>query len=379
MGRKRRKTLRKIWVVCMVLILAAAASGCASRDKQTSENTAQQTETYSTEADEGVMRTAEDADGTFADGEGTADAAEETILDTEAADTSKETTQKLIVTYRMQAETKTFDSFLEKLETSVESSGGYVEAMNLYTTTGKADAPRAVSYTLRVPIDKAKGFNESLEAMVNVLSRSENTEDVTLSYVDTKSRIDALKAEQESLMKLMEQADTMEGIIAIQTQLTQIRYELQSYESQLRVLDNQVSYSTIHLNVSEVERESATTDSFMDRLGERFSESLESLRTEAVNFAIGFIGGVPVWLPIAVLVLIAILIIRKIVKTYSKKHRPKPPEGPGLSGSDRNHKTDKVQMNLSGSAKGQAQPADTPKRKEEKSPEQSKKNPDTKE
>ena len=83
----------------------------------------------------------------------------------------------------------------------------------------------------------------------NVTYSSESTEDVTLAYTDMQSHVAALRTEQETLLSMLGQAQSMEDILAIQTQLTQVRYEIESYESQLRVYDNQVDYSTVYLDI----------------------------------------------------------------------------------------------------------------------------------
>ena len=58
--------------------------------------------------------------------------------------------------------------------------------------------------------------------------KSESTEDVTLQYVDLQSHKKALLAEQESLLSMMEQAESIEDIIAINEQLTDVRYQIES-------------------------------------------------------------------------------------------------------------------------------------------------------
>ena len=83
-----------------------------------------------------------------------------------------------------------------------------------------------------------------------------------MNYVDVESHITALKTEQESLLKMLEQADTIETILAIQNQLTQVRYQLESYESQKRTYDNDLNYSAVYVYVQEVERESRSTDTY---------------------------------------------------------------------------------------------------------------------
>ncbi len=62
-------------------------------------------------------------------------------------------------------------------------------------------------------------------------SQSESAEDVTLQYTDTESRIASLKNEQERLNALLEKADTLENIFKLEERLTEVRYELENYQS----------------------------------------------------------------------------------------------------------------------------------------------------
>jgi hypothetical protein len=85
-----------------------------------------------------------------------------------------------------------------------------------------------------------------------VVSSTETVDDVTLQYVDTESHVKALETEQARLMELLEQAKTLEDVLKIEDRLTDVRYELERYASYLRTLENQVSYATVHLSITEV-------------------------------------------------------------------------------------------------------------------------------
>ena len=58
--------------------------------------------------------------------------------------------------------------------------------------------------------------------------------------------------EQERLLELLEQAQSLEDILSLEDRLTTVRYQLQNYESTLRVYDSQINYSTVHLELREV-------------------------------------------------------------------------------------------------------------------------------
>ena len=69
---------------------------------------------------------------------------------------------------------------------------------------------------------------------------------MTLQYVDLESHKKALTTEQDRLIELMEQAETVEDIITIEGRLSEVRYQLESMESQLRTYDNKIDYSTVY-------------------------------------------------------------------------------------------------------------------------------------
>lgn len=61
-----------------------------------------------------------------------------------------------------------------------------------------------------------------------------------------------LLTEQERLMTYLEQAESIEEMMTIESRLSDIRYQLESMESQLRTYDSQIEYSTVSLYISEV-------------------------------------------------------------------------------------------------------------------------------
>ena len=61
-----------------------------------------------------------------------------------------------------------------------------------------------------------------------------------------------MTTEQERIWALLEKADTLEAVIALEERLSEIRYQLESMESQLKLYDNQVDYSTVSIHISEV-------------------------------------------------------------------------------------------------------------------------------
>ena len=161
----------------------------------------------------------------------------------------------------------------------------------------------------------------------NVTSKNESVEDITLKYVDTESHKKALETEQERLLTLMEQAESMDDIIKIETRLSEIRYELQSYESTLRTYDNQVSYSTVSISINEVDRETAPEkQGFAEELKNRLSDNLYHISHGLRNFAIWFIAAIPYFLILGVIGFAVIKLVRKIIWKKPMFHKKKKEE-----------------------------------------------------
>ena len=224
------------------------------------------------------------------------------------------TEQKLIKTVNMSAETTEFDTLVADVRAKTESAGGYVENSDVGGDYGM-DMTRYAYFVLRIPADKLDDFVGEVKNASNVRTFGESTEDVTLQYTDLDTHIKALREELNALFSMMEQATSMEDILAIQSQITEVRYEIENYESQLRVYDNQVTYSTIYLDLYEVNRESSTAGkTFGDRVHTRWNDNLYRMGQGLQNFLIGFLGGLPILIPVVIVCVAAFVVVRRILR-----------------------------------------------------------------
>lgn len=217
----------------------------------------------------------------------------------------KEQNRKLIKTYHLSVETIEFSTLVDAVRTNVEALGGYIENSEIYTESYQ-NVQRG-DFTIRVPKDKAQHFLSVVEDNSNLTSISENVEDVTLSYVDLESHKKALLTEQDRLLELIEQAETIEDLIYIEERLSQVRYEIGSMESQLRTYDNKIDYTTIYLYVKEVKRVTEPEeDSFLGKVSTRFKDNLIDVCENLVDFTIWFISSIPYFIVWAIIIIIVV-------------------------------------------------------------------------
>ena len=236
------------------------------------------------------------------------------------------TEQKLIKTVNMSAETTEFDTLVADVRAKTESAGGYVENSDVGGDYGM-DMTRYAYLVLRIPADKLDDFVCEVKNASNVRSFGESTEDVTLQYTDLDTHIKALREELNALFSMMEQATSMKDILAIQSQITEVRYEIEKYESQLRVYDNQVTYSTVYLDLYEVNRESSTAGTtFGERVKIKFNDNLYQMGQGFQNFMVGLLGGLPILLPIVVICVVVVVVLRKLWKKRKNDKQKKEKE-----------------------------------------------------
>ncbi|MCL2298585.1 MAG: DUF4349 domain-containing protein, partial [Firmicutes bacterium] len=197
----------------------------------------------------------------------------------------------VIATANISIQTKTYDAFSAALKAELKAMGGYTNAFD----ERNYDSDRHASVTARVPSQKLDAFLDSLEKNGTVISRSINTADVTDEMIETGSKKEALQAEEKALLAILEKAQTVEDIIRVQDRLSNVRADLESYSRRLQSLQNQVAYSTVNIEVQEVNRITVPTQRFGALASSGFLASLRNIGTGLRNFALWFIGAIP-WL-----------------------------------------------------------------------------------
>ena len=233
-------------------------------------------------------------------------------------DAPEETGDKIIKNGNLSVETLEFDKFVSDLAAAVAQYNGYIEESSTYGSRKY----RSADYTIRIPYKQYDSFIGVVGNLATITSSSESIENVTLQYVDIEARLNALKAERDSFMELMDKAETIDEILQIQSYLTDVNYQIESYTSQLRALENKVSYSTIRINVSEVVRITPEEPKTVwERISTGFSESLYNVKEGLKSFFVGFVVATPYLAVYAVFVAIIVVVIVVIIKASKKKQQ----------------------------------------------------------
>ena len=322
---KPGKRFKKIYALLLCFILISQLTACGSADRSYEETT------ESTAAYDSAMAPVEEAamEAPIADESYKAVPEAENASSGSQSQAVPQTGRKLIKNVNMSVETQEFNAVLSTVRNKVISLGGYIESMDIgengYSIT---DTTHYANITARIPADQLDGFVENVETITNMISKSETVQDVTLQYVDIESHKKMLLAEQDSLLRLLEKAETIEDIITIEGRLSEVRYQIESMESQLRTYDNQIDYSTVYLYVTEVERLTPPEEKEIgDRIAIGFWENVYKVQEGLKEFFIWVVINIPYIIVLLIVLLILLILIRIIIKIERKSVQKKQLKG----------------------------------------------------
>ena len=240
----------------------------------------------------------------------------------QSGSSTPDTDQKLIKTVRMDVETEDMEALLPQISERISALGGYVEEQQLYNgNIYSSYRSRSANLKVRIPAAELGSFVENIKGVSNVVSYNESTENVTLTYVATESRMKALETEQERLLELMDKAENLSDLLEIEARLTDVRYELENVTSQLRVLSNRVDYATVHLSITQVRVYTETEpQTVWQRIGSGFKENLHDIGEDMTDFFVWLVTYSPQLILWALVIAVAVAVAKKkIAKRKAKK------------------------------------------------------------
>jgi hypothetical protein len=122
---------------------------------------------------------------------------------------------------------------------ATEKLGGYVASESTHGIVIKVPSAR---------LDDALG---ALGTLARITKRDVTARDVTSDYVDLGIRIDNARRLQERLRELVGQTQDVARLLDLEKELAHVTEELERYEGQMRLMNNQTTFATLTLTVEE--------------------------------------------------------------------------------------------------------------------------------
>lgn len=235
---------------------------------------------------------------------------------------------KIIYTAYANLETTDLDQSIDTLNGLVEQYGAFLESSsvtgnNLLDIAAGYTYGRCADFTLRVPKEHYSDFTSALDAVGNVVTLSSDAENITAQYSDVEIQVKSYDTQEQRLLEIMAQADTVEDMIALESRLSEVRMEKDRLETQLQNWDRQVDYSTVTISLTEVQELTpeppAEEPTYLEQLGQTFMNSVHWMGRAAKGGVKLLVAVIPVLLPIAVIILAVVLICKGAAKRKLRK------------------------------------------------------------
>ena len=227
--------------------------------------------------------------------------------------------EKIIYTVYADIQTIDFDASIDGVYKMMATYGAFIESSSIggreyYQAYYGKPTYRNASFVIRVPVDRLNTVVETLGDLGYVTSTSSNGQNITAQFYDMQSRLNAYKVQEERLLDLLAKADTVSDMIIIEQRLAEVRYSIESFESMLTNWQNQVDYSTLTLNIREVEKFQETTPiirSYWQQLGDGIKTSTKRVGEFFKDLFKWIVVNLPIIIVVVVIAVIVLLLIRR--------------------------------------------------------------------
>jgi len=144
---------------------------------------------------------------------------------------------------------------VDDINKTIENISNLVDQMNGFVVSSSISGEETINMsgyiTIRIPTENV---DQTLKLVKNMSVRISNersyTTDVTEEFIDLTARVNNLKATESQLVKLLDKAEKIEDILAIQRELTSMRGQIESLEGRINYINRTSSTSLISITLS---------------------------------------------------------------------------------------------------------------------------------
>ncbi|MFE0507918.1 DUF4349 domain-containing protein [Peribacillus butanolivorans] len=197
---------------------------------------------------------------------------------------------------QLRLKVKNLEKTQMKIERKAKEYGGYIVESNVYR---EDEEMVEGTITVRIPEDRFQDFLVDTEGQASeVVERNVTGQDVTEEYVDLKARLKSKRAVEERLLAFMKDAKKTEDLLKISSDLATVQEEIEQLVGQIKYLENQTSFSTVTISLSQdhiivpgIDNKKLNT---WERTKKQFATSANFLLKAVSGLIVFIIGNLPV-------------------------------------------------------------------------------------
>jgi hypothetical protein len=219
----------------------------------------------------------------------------------------------IVRTGQLDLQVADLEAAIRDAESAVTAVGGYVAGSQ---RSGEADKASA-SVMFRIP---AARWTEALDALrklgTKVLAEQTSSQEVTAQVVDLGARLANLRVTEAALQGIMDKATKIPDVLAVQEQLTGVRQQIEELTAQQQTLQDQAALGTLTVSFTPPPAVAVT----QVREGWDPAREIDQAAAALVGLGQGLAGagiwllivGVPIFLAVGLLALVALVVVRRI-------------------------------------------------------------------
>lgn len=218
--------------------------------------------------------------------------------------------RRIIYDTRISMNVDSFDTVSLRISELTAKHGGFIANA---ASTGSTGDQRSGTWTIRLPVENYRAFLDSAGSLGETVSRTETTREVTAEFYDVEARIRNKQIEEQRLISILEERPgKLEDVLAIEKEISRVRGEVEQLQGRMRVLQDLTAFSTITLEVREVQTfVPSEAPTFGTRVEREWRATLNQLTSTGQSIVLGAIATGPWVLMLGLMALPAIIIVRR--------------------------------------------------------------------
>lgn len=225
------------------------------------------------------------------------------------------TERKIIRNATLSIETDVPAEGQRRIASLAEARGGFVvtsESRQQGGATADAKPFEVVTMEVRVPAAQFDAVMSEVRAIGGGRVREEKVtgQDVTEEFIDLDARLRSKKALEAQFLEIMKQANKVSDALEVQSELAEVRTEIERIEGRRRFLESQTSLSTIKVTLQPpAPLVSASTSGFFHSVREAFGEGVDV----AAAITLGLIRIAIALVPVLLLIVLPLVMMVRLL------------------------------------------------------------------
>lgn len=237
--------------------------------------------------------------------------------------------RKIILNADLSLKVENAREAMQAIQEVANFSRGWVSDANL---TGSDDAGWTVKMVLKVPAGNFADALDRVRKLGEVKGERQWSQDVTDTYIDLNARLTTLQEYEQRLRELALKANGFDEWLKLTQQINETRTQIESLTGRLRVLNNQVEFSTFNISLSQPPvagkpKAEVNPVGLGQRIANAFRESGKAMLQIGEGFLVFLAGFLPVGVVLGILFVLGWAGYKAWRQRNPRPTAPPPPTG----------------------------------------------------